>query len=106
MASPAGQLVIQLIQEIVEVKRLASLIAPVVTPANLPVLMVSGAGISLTRSNVANKKITTGRSEANNSLTSATITITMTNRSVGIQAQSASSNLTTQKEVETNESSS
>jgi hypothetical protein len=98
--------VIQLIQKMVAVKRLASLIAPVVTPANLPVLMVSGAGISLTRSNVANKKITTGRSEASNSLTRDTVTITMTNRSVGIRVQSVSSNLATRKEVQTNESSS
>jgi hypothetical protein len=98
--------VIQLIQKIVQVKRLTLLIAPVVMPASLPVSMVSGAGIAPTGSNIADKKTTTGRSEASNSLTSATITITMTDRSVGIQVQSASGNLAAQKEVRTNESSS
>lgn len=97
---------IQLIQGIVEVKRLILPIAPVVMLASLPVLMVSGAGISLTGSNIPNNEITTSQTEASNSSASATITITMTKRSLGIQVQSASSNLTAQKEVETNESSS
>jgi hypothetical protein len=39
-------------------------------------------------------------------LTRDTVTITMTNRSVGIRVQSVSSNLATRKEVQTNESSS
>jgi len=60
------------------VKRLVPLIAIVVKLAELPVLVVSDTGTSLTDSNVPDNEMTTGQTKASNSSASATITITMT----------------------------
>lgn len=80
-ASSFGSLLFQAkraYNEIVEVKRLILLIALMVILAGLPVLVVSDTGASFTDTSTPDNEIATSQTEANNSLASATIVITMT----------------------------